>query len=230
MPCNDWPPVSGWCVLLSMIRCCWLSISLVWSTNRKAFFTRMAGHFGLAGTNNDSTPIARLLLAYPSLDVHELARSGALVDGAVMVFKIPDGGSRFARHEAGKFQIDDQAISIRSHPFLRMPVFVCPLCSADRYRLHLIGGVWACRDCQKRRHHVDYACRHTQRSVPAWHRIGWLRRRIGADPRLFTPLPIKSLRHHRYWRLAREIRALERRLIAHGENIANVLENRHGRS
>jgi hypothetical protein len=111
-----------------------------------------------------------------------------------------------------------------------MSVFVYPLCSTDRYRLHLIGGVWACRDCQKRRHHVDYACRHIQRSVPVWHRIGWLRRRIGADPRPFMPLPAKPVQWRRYWRLAREIRALEERLIQHGRDIASVLQSRHERS
>src|SRR5262249_37333489 len=140
------------------------------------------------------------------------------------------GGSFTLTREPGKIVIGDQAISIRSHRSLSLPVFVCPQCSTDRYRLHLIGGIWACRDCQKRRHRVDYACRHTQYSVPGWHRIGWLRRRIGADPRPFTPLPEMSLRHHRYRRLAREIRALEARLLRHGEKVAAVLETRHGRS
>jgi hypothetical protein len=109
-------------------------------------------------------------------------------------------------------------------------VFGCGLCGTDRYRLHLIGGVWACRDCQRRRHHVDYASRHTHRSIPSLHRIAWLRRRIGADPRPFTPLPAKPLQDRRHWRLAREIRALEARLIEHGEHIAEVLEKRHDRS
>jgi ribosomal protein L37AE/L43A len=159
-----------------------------------------------------------------------------LVDGVVTELRIPGigeggaGGNVLATRTAGKFYIGDQAVSIRSHRSLSLPVFVCPYCSTDRYRLHLIGGVWACRDCQKRRHRVDYASKHTQYSVPGWHRIGWLRRRIGADPRPFKPLPAMSLRHHRYWRLAREIRAVEARLLQHGENIADVLENRHGGS
>jgi hypothetical protein len=48
---------------------------------------------------------------------------------------------------------------------------------------------------------------------------------MGANPRPFTPLPVKR----RFFRLAREIRALEAQLIEHGHKIAEVLENgRHG--
>jgi hypothetical protein len=188
----------------------------------------MAGTFGLTGSNQDSRPEERLLETYPSLDVFELYRAGALTEGAEVELKMSDGGCRPARHAAGKFHIGDQAISIRSHRSLSMLVFACPLCSTDRYRLHLIAGIWACRDCQKRRHRVDYHCRHAQVSV--LHRISWLRRRIGADPRPFTPLPAKPLHNRRYRRLAREIRALEARLLEHGEKVATVLENRHGRS
>jgi hypothetical protein len=187
----------------------------------------MAGRFGLAGSHNDSVSAERLLETYPCLDVFELYQAGGLVEGTEIEIRTVDGGHHTARHKAEKFHIDDQVISISSHRSLSLPVFVCPLCSTDRYKLHLIGGVWACRDCQKRRHRVDYASRHTQYSVPGWHRCCWLRKRIGADPRPFTPLPAMSLRHHRLRRLAREIRALEKALIAHGENVAGVLENRH---
>jgi hypothetical protein len=190
----------------------------------------MAGHFGLAGSNNDSAPAERLLETHPSLDVHELYRAGVLVEGASVVLKIPGIGCRRATRGAGNLNIDGALIPIRPHPALPLPVFGCPQCGSDRYRLHLIGGIWACRDCQKRRHRVDYASRHTHRSIPSLHRIAWLRRRIGADPQPFTALPAKPLQNRRHRRLAREIRALEARLVEHGEAIASVLEKRHDRS
>jgi hypothetical protein len=71
------------------------------------------------------------------------------------------------------------------------------------------------------------ASRHRDRSVPGLHRARWLRRRIGADPRLFTRIAPKPLQARRYWRLAREIRELEARLAEHlAHSVVDVLERR----
>ena len=180
----------------------------------------MTGVIGVNGTNNDVPFGEELLARHPRLDVHELSRSGALVEGIETELRMPDGGCLRATLRAGKFHLGDQAIQIssedRPYPLQSERVFVCPLCSTDRYRLYFVKGVWACRACQKRCHGVDYASRHAQRTIPGWHRLRRLRKRLGADPR---PL----------WRLARKIRALEAKLIAHGHRIAGVLEDYYDR-
>jgi len=60
-------------------------------------------------------------------------------------------------------------------------------------------------------------------------RVRALRRRIGASPVLFSPLPKKSLYARKHLRLCVEIRRLEAGLITHGRHdVAEVLEKRHG--
>jgi hypothetical protein len=46
-----------------------------------------------------------------------------------------------------------------------------------------VDGVWACSAC----HQLDWSSQHTHRSIPELHRIVWLRKRLGADPRPFDP-------------------------------------------
>ena len=171
-------------------------------------------------------PPERLTESHPCVDVCALAREGLLVVGASGTLQMADGGCRRLVRGAGNLTIDGALIPIRPHPTLPMLVFGCPRCGTDRYKLHEVAGVWACRKC----HGLDFASRHKHRSVPALHRISWLRRRIGADPRPFTALPAKPLHWRRHLRLAREIRRLEARLVEHGEAIASVLEKRHDRS
>jgi hypothetical protein len=186
----------------------------------------MAGTFGLTGSNNDSVSAERLLETHPCLDVFALYQQGALVEGASTTLQMADGGCRRATREAGNLNIDGQLIPIRPHPKLPMPVFGCPRCGTDRYRLHEVAGVWACRECQR----LDYACRHTHRSIPSLHRIAWLRTRSGADPRPFMPLPAKPPHWRRHWRLAREIRRLEAELIQHARlDVIEVLERRYAK-
>jgi hypothetical protein len=121
--------------------------------------------------------------------------------------------------------IDGQAIPVRSHPALPFWCFGCPRCDADRYRMHLVGGFWACREC----HGLLYRSQCRSRSVPGLHRLVWLRKRAGASLQPFSALPRKPINAKRHWRLVREIRELEKRLLAHGETIATVLEKRHER-
>jgi hypothetical protein len=186
----------------------------------------MAGTFGLTGSNNDSASVERLLSTYPMLDVHALQRQGALVEGVAVVLQIPGMGCRRATRGAGNLNVEGQLIAIRPHPALPMPVFGCPRCGTDRYKLYAVSGIWACRDC----HALDYACRHAHRSIPSLHRIAWLRRRLNADPRPFTALPPRPLQNRRHWRLAREIRRLEAELIQHARlDVIEVLERRYAK-
>jgi hypothetical protein len=53
-----------------------------------------------------------------------------------------------------------------------------------------------------------------------------LRRKIGADPRPFAPLPERPRRHTRFHRIAAEIRVLEFGLVGHLGEINRVLERR----
>jgi hypothetical protein len=107
---------------------------------------------------------------------------------------------------------------------LGMKVFICPACQRDCYRVYEAGaGAWACRRC----HGLDYASRHLHRSIPGYSRILYLRRRIGAEPRLFSPIVPRPKHHTRYHRIVAEIRALEARLLGHLRHDVNgVVEKR----
>jgi hypothetical protein len=128
-----------------------------------------------------------------------------------------------ATRTAGNLNLDGQLIPIRSHPHLPMPVFGCPRCGTDRYRLHEAAGVWACREC----HGLEYACRHTHRLIPGLNRLLYLRRRIGAAQRPFSPIAPRPKSHVRYHRVVAQIRALEARLLGHlRADVNDVIERR----
>jgi hypothetical protein len=77
---------------------------------------------------------------------------------------------------------------------------------------------------------LTHASRHRWRSIPALHRIAWLRRRLDADERPFAPIEPKPLRFRRHWRLLRELKALEARLLVHADSdVSQVLERRYER-
>jgi hypothetical protein len=122
---------------------------------------------------------------------------------------------------------------------LPLPCWGCPSCGADRYKLYLKDGRWACRGRQC--HNLTHASRHRSRSIPALHRLAWLRRRMGASEVPFSPLPEKpaqrrrgAARDRRHLKLAREIRQIEGRLLEHADSdVSAVLEcryERHSRS
>src|SRR5262249_7045311 len=118
-------------------------------------------------------------------------------------------------------------IQLHSHAMLRAPIFACPACGADCYRLYLVADAWACRKC----HRLDYACRHQNRSTPGYARILYLRRRIAASPELFSPIIPRKHGRVRSQKLAeeiaQEIRKLEARLINYLRvDINDVLERR----
>jgi hypothetical protein len=189
------------------------------------------GTFGLADdVCHDRVPTERLTSSHPMLDVHQLAREGLLAPGTEARIDGGEGhgGYRLAVAGGGILEIDGQQIQVGWHRSLPLPCFICPRCGRGCYKLHRVGGVWACRTpC----HRLTYASRHIGRTIPKLHRIRFLRRRIGADPTPFSPLPVKPLHARKHQRLCREIRELERALIEHGRrDVALVLERRYGRS
>ena len=136
-------------------------------------------------------------------------------------------GYQLASHEAGKISIDGQPVVIGTHPALLQPVFICPACRRIRYKLFEVGGRWACYRC----HELTHACRHVHRTIPNLHRLKRLRRKIGADSQLFTPIASKPSYATRYWRIVAEIRQLEAGLVQHARrDVCDVIERRHDRS
>jgi hypothetical protein len=110
--------------------------------------------------------------------------------------------------------------------------FICPDCSRLCCRLHFTDA-WRCRKCAK----LDYWCRHRERTVPGLSRARWLRKRLGAgaDPQLFAPIDLRSLKPSRSLRSNRvkrlqvlaELSELEKRIVGYlGERICDVLERR----
>jgi len=183
----------------------------------------MPGAFGLAEClRDDRVDTTALVELHPTLDVFQLYRSGVLTPGAEA--QIQGGGALRALPGGGKIEIDNQLVSIAWHPALPLRVFICPRCEGDCYKLHRVAGAWRCRRCHK----LDYQSRHRHRTIPGFNRLVSLRRRIGADLTPFSPLPAKPLAARRHWRLVREIRQLETRLLEHARrDVAEVLERRH---
>jgi hypothetical protein len=60
--------------------------------------------------------------------------------------------------------------------------------------------------------------------VRGLHRVAWLRKRVGASPQLFSPLPAGSGQRH--LALCIEIREIEKQLIGHCHDIGDVLQRR----
>jgi hypothetical protein len=100
------------------------------------------------------------------------------------------------------------------------PWLECRLCHC-RCR-HIYLHQLACRKCCR----LDYSSRHKHRSVPGLNRLRYLRRKLGLDPKPFSPIPPRPRTHLRYHRIADEIHALEERLVGHLGEINRVLERR----
>jgi ribosomal protein L37AE/L43A len=189
----------------------------------------MPGCFGLldAPHHQGLVPAGSLVEHNPVLDVFELARRYRIQGwNQIDIEMLANGGYHPGLHAAGK----SQTIRIGWHDnpgiVAARIAFICPDCDRKCYRLHQVDGVWACRQC----HRLDYACRHRHRTTPGYSRAIYLRRRIGASPELFTPIPPRPRNHRRYWRLVRELRAIEEGIARYlGGNINDVLERRDAR-
>jgi len=164
----------------------------------------------------------------PRLNVFALLRSGALTDGVVTRLKWGEKACQLTPQRTG-ILLDDgeqqQRIAIVWHsplPWIGKPAFVCPACNRDCYCLHEKAGVFACRKC----HGMSYASRHLYRSLPGVHRVSRLRRKIGADPRPFTPLPKRPKHHARFHRVVAQILFEERALLGHLQTLTRDLDRR----
>jgi hypothetical protein len=101
-----------------------------------------------------------------------------------------------------------------------LPWFECLRC-ARRCR-HIFLPEIACRKCLR----LDYASRHLHRQTSSVHQVARLRKKLGADPRPFAPLPERPRSYTRFHRIAAEIRALEFGLVGQLGEINRVLERR----
>jgi hypothetical protein len=82
----------------------------------------------------------------------------------------------------------------------------------------------ACRKCLR----LDYASRHLYRRTPAVHRVARLRRKLGADPRPFAPLPPRRPGRSRAYheKLVAMIHDEEMKLAEHLGGIIHDLKRR----
>jgi hypothetical protein len=104
-------------------------------------------------------------------------------------------------------------------PGVARPWFECPRC-ARRCR-HIFLEELACRKCLR----LDYASRHLYRQTSGVHRVARLRRKLGADPRPFAPLPECRHGRHRahHEKLVAKIHAEEQALVEHLQTITGDL-------
>lgn len=185
----------------------------------------MVGCFGLIeGQQLPRFPSDRLAENRPRLEIWELLRCGALVDGATTELRWGEKACRLATHSPNLW-IDGNPILVvwdEPIPGVGRPWFACPRC--HRRCGHIFLDELACRKCL----HLDYASRHLYRQTPAVHRVTRLRRKLGADPRPFAPLPERRRGRSRAYheRLVARIQAEEQALAEHLQTITGDLERR----
>jgi hypothetical protein len=188
----------------------------------------MSGCFGLLDDvgNPYHVPPERLTESHPCVTASALWQAGLMVEGASGRLAGGPGPCQITVREGGIF-IDGFRIQAASHPVLPWTVFLCPACSCVRYKLFQVHGQWACYRC----HGLTHASRHKHRTIPQYHRLMRLRRKIGASLVPFSPIAPRSPRQRRYWKIVAEIRRLEAALVQHARcDVADVLERRHDRS
>jgi hypothetical protein len=101
-----------------------------------------------------------------------------------------------------------------------LPWFECASCG--RRCRHIFLDELACRKCLR----LDYASRHLHRQTPGVHQVERLRRKIGADPHPFAPLPKRPDHHVRFHRIVARIRMEETGLVEHLGGIVHDLRRR----
>jgi len=181
----------------------------------------MIACFGLhEGQQLPRVPADRLIENRPRLDATMLNRSGVLVDGAVTELRSGDGGYRLETHSPNLWVNGDRVLVVWTD--WALPWFECPRC--HRRCRHIFLDELACRKCLR----LDYASRHLYRQTPAVHRVARLRRKLGADPHPFAPLP--ECRHAPsrayYERLVAKVHAEEQALVEHLGTIVHDLRRR----
>lgn len=167
------------------------------------------------------------------LGVFALLRAGALVGGAITRWGFDSGlllrltfhpPNLIVEHGSQRQQV---AVSWYSPcPPIVRPHLHCPTCGRGCYALHEVGGIFTCRICGN----LDYACRHINRHTPQLNRIARLRRKLGADPAPFSPLPPLSSFRHTQRKIVGQILVLEQGVVASMGNVADDLEARAKKS
>jgi len=181
----------------------------------------MSGVFGRGGFDS-SVSREQWIGSHPRLDAFELRRLGIMRDGVAFDLALGEPvGHIHATVGTGKLTIGNQTIALAVNAVTGCRVFTCPSCARGCYHLHYVADAWACRHC----HGLKYPCRSFAQLV-RWARVQRLRKRLGASPEPFTPLPPMRLQARRQWRIAREIRALEEELIRNARHTADGLGKR----
>jgi len=181
----------------------------------------MVGAFGLFEDHHTRIPADRLIENRARVDVTMLNRSGALVDGAETELRSGDGGCRLATRTPNLL-VDGNPVLVVWTDWA-LPWFECPVCGRRCRHVYLLYPI-ACRQC----HRLSYAVRHLYRQTPAVHRVARLRRKLGAEPRPFAPLPASPPGRHRayYERLVAMIQDEEQSLVEHLQTVTHYLERR----
>src|SRR5262245_59633303 len=137
------------------------------------------GAFGLHdGARPWHFPPQRLVEAHEALDVFEVGKVGALIEGACTTVRIGSMPCQLASHGVEIF-VNGFPIRTRPHPMCAARVWVCPACGRDAYRVYLIAGAWICRRCGR----LEHSSRRAHRTVPGRARALWIRRRLGLEAR-----------------------------------------------
>jgi hypothetical protein len=173
----------------------------------------MSGCFSLIDdhANPYHVPPERFVESHPCLSAAALHREGLMVENASAAVQIAGKPCRLDNHD-GQIFIDGFRVRLATHPVLRWRVFLCPVCSGLRYKLLCVEKQWACFRC----HHLSHRSRHRERTIPNWHKLARLRRKISADPRPFTPIAPRPPRQRKYWKIVHQIREIEAGLVRHG--------------
>jgi hypothetical protein len=172
------------------------------------------------------------------ISVWWLNRQGGLASGAVTRWSYPGvqgvtnapltGASRA---EATRLQLTIGAVSavvqlVRQDRHLggSEAFFLSPCCGTVRRFLYLDGNRLACRVCAG----LQWRIKGAQQWAPALYRVGKLRRRLGADPTLFGPLPPRPQYcrrdHHARW--VAELLAVENKARASIHAMLEAAERR----
>src|SRR5215469_274955 len=166
----------------------------------------MVGSFGLNTYHLSRIPRDRFVEANPRIDIFELHRCGALLNGATTELRWGNHrGCQLAAHTPNLLVDGTRVPVIWDEPMegCSRPWFECPVCGRRSRHLYLRDPI-ACRRCHRLRYLAE-----NLKQTPGVGRVERLRRKLGGcDTRPFAPLPAR-----RPGRLARDRRALLRRFV-----------------
>jgi hypothetical protein len=171
-------------------------------------------------------PRERFVEANPRIDVWELHRCGALMDGATTELRWGEhGGYQLAARTPNLWLGGTRVLVVWDEPMpgVGRPWLECPRCNRRSRHLYLRDPI-ACRRC----HGLRYVSEH-QQQTPGVGRVERLRRKLGdCDTRPFAPLPSRRRGRSRAYheKLLAMIRAEEASLVEHLGTIVRDLQRR----